>query len=432
MKILNSIILFASLDCYWILNIQASYLKEQIREKDASLNVGYHIVSPSNHEYKYSKHAHRLFTPASNTKLFTAAAAFYFLGANFTFKTLLLADSQVLEPVVHGNFYIRFSGDPSLTQQDLVELLSELQKRSVSVIDGDIYLVAEVEDNHEEYFGPGFCVDDIGQLYNPPLSAYIVDGNICNGLDNKKCVVTNPREHVSNLIRNILRQFNITLSGTIKVNTTSSCADHAISCHASKPLYELISRMLKKSDNLYANAIFKYVGKVVNGLEGSWRTGQDAMKKFVEKCLQINSNELVIKDGAGLSRYNLISPTQIVKLLTWVYQQHDLFPIFVDCLAVSGVDGTLKSRMVDYKGIVKAKTGTISGVSSLSGYICLPQSEPYIFSIMLNGFIQQKIDEGSLVVNYKSDIEDAICTAVINELKSCASPDLSSTGVHHA
>jgi len=72
--------------------------------------------------------------------------------------------------------------------------------------------------------------------------------------------------------------------------------------------------------------------------------------------------------------------------------------------------------MIEHRGIVKAKTGTLSGVSALSGYICVPGNEPYIFSIMLNGFIQQNSDTHSFSVNYKSDVEDALCGAVIAEI----------------
>lgn len=417
MRLFNCLIFALNLTSCLLLNSSSAQLKELVAAKDPSLNIGYCFIPSIHSEFTYNRHAKRLFTPASNTKLFTAAAAFYFLGADYVCKTSLASSGLIKGSLIHGNVFVQFSGDPSLTKHDIEELFLALKNRDITRIDGDICLTSEIEENEQTYYAPGFSFDDIGAWYNPPVSAYIIDGNTCLDANNKKIIVLKPLEQARETIISILQQLDITLRGNVRHCTDSNNPCCTIECHESKPLNELISHMLKTSDNLYANALFKCIGKNVSKTEGSWKTGREAVKKFASDCLGIAPNMWVLDDGAGLSRYNLISPEQIIKLLTWIYQQKHLFPLFVECLAISGTDGTLQNRMTDHQGIIKAKTGTLSGASALSGYLCLPDSEPYIFSIILNGFIQNKPEADKVPVNYKLDIEDCLCRAVIDKIQ---------------
>jgi serine-type D-Ala-D-Ala carboxypeptidase/endopeptidase (penicillin-binding protein 4) len=416
MNLFRQLFFTSIITCAFCTYTQKISFKDYIAGKDPALNLGYCIISPTNADFNFCKHHRRLFTPASNTKLFTAAAAFYFLGYKYVFKTSLLSDAPVHDSAINGNVYIHFSGDPSLTKQDLAGLFGQLKKLSVSCIHGDICLISEIEDNDQAYYAPGFSLDDVGAGYNPPVTGYIVDGNVSLCSHNKNFFSYKSLDHICATIRKLMKKFGIKLTGTIRRASAPSRALRIISCHKSRPLKDLVSHMLKTSDNLYANAFFKHIGKKVCGSEGSWKTGQKAVKNFASQCVGIAPAEWVLDDGAGLSRYNLISPEHIVKLLSWVYRQKEMYPIFIECLPASGIDGTLKNRMIEHRGIVKAKTGTLSGVSALSGYICVPGNEPYIFSIMLNGFIQQNSDTHSFSVNYKSDVEDALCGAVIAEI----------------
>lgn len=409
-----SIHFFLILICSCAINYGIENIDHIIRIKDRYLNIGISLISPSNAACNYCKHAQRLFTPASTTKLFTAAAAFHYLGANFVFETSLTTDGALEGGVINGNIYVNFCGDPSLTRHDLQELFCCLKDNNITCVRGDICMVPSIEEFPDKYFGPGFCVDDIGASWNPPVSAFIIDKNCYINVENKKVAVENPREYVQNILKDIMKELRIELVGSVRLGQAIDIVTQELKVHESRPLKDLIAYMLKISDNLYANVLFKVLGYTVTGCEGTWQTGSQVIKNFAAECVGIAPESWVIKDGAGLSRYNLISPEQEVQLLMWVYKQKELFPIFVDCLATSGVDGTLQKRLTDHQGIIKAKTGTMGGVSSLAGYLCIPGQEPYIFSILLNGFIQRAVDTTNPQINYKVDIEDALCNAFIS------------------
>jgi D-alanyl-D-alanine carboxypeptidase/D-alanyl-D-alanine-endopeptidase (penicillin-binding protein 4) len=108
-------------------------------------------------------------------------------------------------------------------------------------------------------------------------------------------------------------------------------------------------------------------------------------------------------DGDGQSRYNLVSPDQMVEFLKWMKEQFLFFPEFLASFPISGVDGTLRERMSDpsLKGKVRAKTGTMTGISSLAGYAMTTSGELLAFSLFINGFTKP-------ASTYKLSLEDAI------------------------
>lgn len=112
--------------------------------------------------------------------------------------------------------------------------------------------------------------------------------------------------------------------------------------------------------------------------------------------------KMFLSDGSGLSRYSLLTPDYIVKLLFNV-QQADFFKAFEDSLPIAGIDGTLKERMTktSAQAKVKAKTGSLGGISALSGYLITQDNEKLVFSIMINGFVGPAL-------KYKN-LEDKIC-----------------------
>jgi D-alanyl-D-alanine carboxypeptidase/D-alanyl-D-alanine-endopeptidase (penicillin-binding protein 4) len=387
-----------------------------IIKKDPNLNIGIIIKSSKKSEFFYSKHPDRLFTPGSCIKLFTAAAALHILGPEFCFRTAVYTSGTISNNELLGNLYIKASGDPSLTMQDIEELIKKVQEKGLKKITGNVYLDTSIfEDNFESYYGNGFCLDDLGTFDMPPVTSFIIDHNM-QRLDNgKKTVILNPHEYVSALVEKFLTDYAISYTKPVMQMSVPDKAQE-LAWHVSEPLHALLAYMLKKSDNLFANAMFKYLGAYKSGLPGTWQNSKEVMQDFLKRELGIQPSSYVIEDGAGLSRYNLVSPSQIIQLLTWFYNNKKIFSIFRPCLALSGKDGTLKHRLIEYPGIVAAKTGTMSGVSSLSGYICLEDHEPIIFSIMLNGFIQKKLlvaNHNDDYVSFKHDIEDALCEEII-------------------
>ncbi len=150
------------------------------------------------------------------------------------------------------------------------------------------------------------------------------------------------------------------------------------------PLSETIKIMLKVSHNLYAEMLLRVLGaRTVEGL-GATKTGIAALEEFLTKT-GTSKNAVCLRDGSGLSRKNLVTPESIVRLLQYM-DKHPYGRLFSDALPIAGVDGTLKNRMLQSPaaGRIRAKTGTIESVSTLSGYALTKQGEKLAFSIMVN------------------------------------------------
>jgi D-alanyl-D-alanine carboxypeptidase/D-alanyl-D-alanine-endopeptidase (penicillin-binding protein 4) len=123
------------------------------------------------------------------------------------------------------------------------------------------------------------------------------------------------------------------------------------------------------------------------GAGGSGDTTEQGLKKITETltALGVNSQSYVLVDGSGLSRQNLVSPEAIAQTLRAMARSPES-SFYRASLPVAGISGTLKNRFLNTpaQGIVQAKTGTVSGVVALSGYIDAPSYEPLVFSIIVN------------------------------------------------
>ena len=140
----------------------------------------------------------------------------------------------------------------------------------------------------------------------------------------------------------------------------------------------------------------------VSGAPATANDGLTAVKRLIDS-IGFNSNEYSIADGSGVSHYNLGSAELILKILKYFYyERKDLFSLFYNSLAIAGVDGTLKNRMKDTsaQNNVHAKTGTLNGVSNLSGYVTARNGHLLAFSIM----IQNYVDESSEARSFQNKI----------------------------
>jgi PBP4 family serine-type D-alanyl-D-alanine carboxypeptidase len=145
--------------------------------------------------------------------------------------------------------------------------------------------------------------------------------------------------------------------------------------------------MLKPSQNWIAETLLRAVGREERG-EGSAGAGAMVVDSLL-KSWSLPAAELRMADGSGLSRYDLVSPELLVGLLDHV-RRSTQGELFVASLPVAGMDGTLARRMTDppLRGNVRAKTGTLTGVRSLSGFLTTTAGEPIVFSILINNHLR--------------------------------------------
>jgi D-alanyl-D-alanine carboxypeptidase/D-alanyl-D-alanine-endopeptidase (penicillin-binding protein 4) len=155
--------------------------------------------------------------------------------------------------------------------------------------------------------------------------------------------------------------------------------------HRSAPLTTLAKTMMKDSQNLYAESLLKTLG-ARNGT-GSAAAGREAEAALLREWA-LTAEDVIIADGSGLSRYNLVTPHALVTILERINQNAGLRDSFIASLPVAGVDGTLAARMrgTPAEGNARAKTGSLSNARGLSGFVRSADGEPLVFSILVNNF----------------------------------------------
>jgi D-alanyl-D-alanine carboxypeptidase/D-alanyl-D-alanine-endopeptidase (penicillin-binding protein 4) len=429
----------------------------------SNANIAVYVKSMKYGDTIYTRNVQQALTPASTLKILTAEAALLYMGPEYHFATQLFTDAKsVRNGILQGNLYVVLSGDPSLTYNDLYELMLSLKSHQITGIGGNVYIDNTAYD--QSFYGPGWQYKDKQYCYAAPISASIINHNcisfqvtpspvagrtaqvvaapkdfypeirnsiITTSGRSRACsvhlstdqsqiglegcmprgryawglsyVVTDIPDYNRALFKSVLNQQGINVYGRI---TFGSASDNLslIGTHTSKPLRALINEMLKKSDNVIAGALFKKLGQLYTHKQGSWETGSQAVTQILSKHAGVNIEGMRILDGSGLSAENLTTPSQMMQVLDFAYHHYGTSYEFISSLPIAGVDGTLKHRMGNIARKVRAKTGTISGVVSLAGYVVSGDKEPLAFVIMING-------TKGMGWRYKS-LEDRIATAL--------------------
>lgn len=239
-----------------------------------------------------------------------------------------------------------------------------------------------------------------------------VYGKIEEGSEEKivYSTVNNPTQFAMVVLKDVLQKKGIVVRGYASdIDMEESPCDYSkmnvLFTYESVPLFDIIKIMNKDSQNFYAEQLLKTIGLEKENF-GSIENGVKAEKKLLKE-MGINPENLIIADGSGLSWLNLITPRQIINLLTYMYRNEN-FNYFYESLPVAGVDGTLANRMKRSKAEnnVRAKTGYNDGVRSLSGYVNTADNEPIAFSIIVNNFI--------VPASLADNLQDQVCVRLAN------------------
>ena len=337
-------------------------------------SIGIKVVAVETGEVIYEKNSHKLHHPASTTKLFTAATALAKLGSDFQFETTLYADAIVKGEVV-GNIYLKGRADPVLQPQDVVKLGDALLQSGVKSIQDNIV----VDDTYLDaiWEGPGWMWDD-RPLWISALSIREVKPDANKMSRALAC---------GHLLKTTLLEKGVNVMGDVVQGTVPSDA-YSIAKHLSPPLTDILRLMNKPSDNWVAELLFKTIGAEVMGEPGTWKKGREAIAEFLGEIMDEPPAHRFV-DGSGLSRYNLLNAELLTKLLIYMYHNFELMPEFLASLPIAGVDGTLKNRMqgVSAERVLRAKTGTLSGVSALAGYTVTADDEVFAFGILISHYV---------------------------------------------
>jgi len=226
-------------------------------------------------------------------------------------------------------------------------------------------------------------------------------------------VLERPAEAAATLLKEELRRIGVAVSGSVQVNHLGDTSPAArrdwklLAEHRSPPLIRALEIINKQSLNLHAEMLLRVLGAEFGG-SGTDEAGLRVVKDFLAEAGITDDEKIHINDGSGLSRDNLVTPRFQTSLLMFL-STRPYFDLFLNTLAVSGTDGTLKNRLAirPVKGVIHAKTGSLGDVASLSGYMTTKSGRNLIFSIFANNVhasmtrIRQTIDEiCTLLVNF--------------------------------
>ncbi len=340
--------------------------------RDKGIKISTKVVHADYNKNLFEYKPEEPMIPASITKLVICAAAFTLLGQDYNIPTVIYTDdNNFSDGIINGNIYIKGFGDPDFNSSDVKSLSDHLLKLKIREITGNI--VAD-----ESYFDSDYYTlqndfsGDTGPSYWPYVSG------LC--LDKGKSA-----SYAGSLLSSLLTSGGVTLGGSVIAGVTPKGSKEVV--RISHSLFDVLANMCKESDNHSAITIFKLVGAKQKSEPGSIEKGQEAIEGFLTE-LGVSRYSYDILEGSGLTRYNKVNAEMYIKILKSMYDDKFLFDYFMNTLSVTGKDGTLKNRMTgtSAEGNVFAKTGTLNGVSALSGYVVDKDSEVLIFYIVMNSF----------------------------------------------
>ncbi|KAF0141199.1 MAG: D-alanyl-D-alaninecarboxypeptidase/D-alanyl-D-al anine-endopeptidase [Stygiobacter sp.] len=461
---------------------QLAELRDQLDDffGDQSFNNafwGVMVKSLKTGEVIYRRNADKLFTPASNMKLFTSAAAFLILGANYKYQTSFFANGEFLRGTLKGDLVIQGSGDPTFSNlffsgsatKVFEDWADTLKAKGIYEITGDIFGDDSYFDNVG--FGKGWSLDYESSWFAAPSGSLSFDDNLTEiriepseinfpakitvvpetnfvtiipkvitadesaesdvkvtrvrgtnlitasgqiAKGSKAIIehvsISNPAMYFLTVLREVLEKRGIIIRGKVaRLDDAGKNVDQnnliPIFKHHSVPLRLIIREMNKNSNNFYAEQILKTIGMEEKDL-GTVDNGVKACKNLFND-MGINSESMVMADGSGLSRLNLVTPRQIINLLAYMYKNEE-FEKYYESLPIAGIDGTMADRMkrTVAEGNVHAKPGFNEFVSALSGYLRTTSGEPLVFSMIVNNYLTPPA-----LANY---IHDSVCQRLIN------------------
>jgi D-alanyl-D-alanine carboxypeptidase/D-alanyl-D-alanine-endopeptidase (penicillin-binding protein 4) len=489
--------------------ILATHINAILSEPDLARGFwGVEVVSLSSGKVLYAHNADKLFTPASNTKLFTSAAALALIGADYSFRTTVETNGTLdKHGRLTGDLVLVGRGDPTLSGRELPytlhterndhpvqvleQLADELLHQGVKYVDGDI--IADDSYFAFERYGEGWSQDDLVWADGAPVSALTINDNVIfvnilpadragerafvsitpfadyYRIDNRiittpagtgrkifinrepgstaltlwgnipledagadeALAIEDPAEFAVGLFRQLLETRGIAVYGrqrtrhtelaslstfTVTASAPARGGDEpfhglqsqpwVLASHQSKALIEDVRVINKVSQNLHAEILLRLLGRE-KGAAGTVEGGLEVLRGFLNKA-DVPSDQYVFYDGSGLSRQNLVTPRAVVQLLRYAASQ-PWGASFRDTLPVAGVDGSLSDRFrnIDAQARVYAKTGSLGGVKTLSGYAATDRGEQVAFSILSNNF--------NLPTKRVTDAIDDIVGAIVHD-----------------
>lgn len=404
----------------------------------------------------YSQNPDQEFMPASNFKLLVGSAALQRLGPSFAFTTTVSADGNPQDGTIRGNVYLHGGGDALLAAKDLDDAAAALAAKGVKRIDGSVVTDATRYDGQR--YGYGWSWDDLPYYYAPVVTAleledgvahvfmspgsavgapialrvspesstYTIENRMTTGAPKSKDTsdivrpwdkpqtieltgtypldakesgdlvpsVPDPESYAGDVFARVLAARGITVGNGVRSGKAPASAAQLWS-HNSEPLPQLLADFWYPSDNLMGELFLKELGVAQAGEPGTDDNGRLLEQNYL-RSIGVDPATVTISDGSGLSQYDRITPRDFITILqaNWNGPYRD---IVLDALPVAGVRGTLRNsyKNTPAERMVFAKTGSISHVRTISGYVITKTHGPLTVSLLINQWVAGDTPNGA-------------------------------------
>ncbi len=422
-----------------------SFLSNKIDSILTSVNglnqVGIKIIDADSNKTIYEKNSHLLLSPASTVKLFTTSTALKSLGKNFKLALNFYSTKNPVNGIINGDIVIKTFANPFVKDSTLDSIAVLFNEMGIRKINGNI-----ICDN--SYFNKDFIEEFYGkyqrEVITPPIDAAVINRNEIrisfipqqNGkpynykifpkskfykvnflakfskrfhiprinLDTKpkeisitikgkikrskhtytfSSFIDNPSLFIANIFYEKLQTNGIEITGLPKAEKNKNSSYLLFSLPVT--LEKIIEKTNKESDNFLAEIILNTLGAEFCNCPGNPIEGINAIKKFLIKN-KLPLQEIKLFDGSGISRKNKFTANAVVELLKTIYDDPENFNTFYSSLASAGLDGTLEERLVGFglKNNFHGKTGTLNGISAISGYLTTLSGKNVILSMIFH------------------------------------------------
>lgn len=414
--------------------------------KQSSLGI---IISDSSFKEIYSLQADRLFTPASLMKIASLSAFYYYYPQDFRFQTQLLSSAPIQKTILQGDLFFKGGGDPSFTSEDLWNLVNVFSRSGIKKIQGNIVIDNSLYKkriymlpffNQRSYTAPAIAssfnwnsvvfwirpasqAGKPAQIYTDPENSFVkivnrvqttasnkksnivikrikqsskgevfrISGSIA--LHKKEMVkysnIQNPSFYTGHNILNFLKQRGIELTGQVQLGSCSNC--RALAQVQSKPLNFQTYNMMKYSNNLVARMLTTYLPILKGAPQADLNQGVELINDYLKNVAGLKGYKFV--EPSGLNRKNKFSTRHFLKLLQ-KDSKHFYQPEMFSSYPLAGSSGTLKNRFKNRSKNksqpvhIRAKTGFLSGISSLAGTAHY-KNKTLNFVFMFNGSVKK-------------------------------------------
>ena len=329
----------------------------------------------------FSFNKRQLLRPASTMKLLTAITALDHLGGNDQFRTSLYYTGEIEGHTLKGDLYCVGGMDPAFDGDDMWRFARALKDMEIDTLCGRIVTDVTMKDTLK--WGEGWCWDDD----NPTLSPLLV----------------NRKANFTNRFLASLQEVEI-VTDSVSLASEKVPSDAKLVSERKRSIDQILQRMMKDSDNLYAESVFYQTAASTR--QPSRALDAARQERALLERAGVGSSSCRIADGSGLSLYNYLSAEIETMILRYAFRRKAVYSHLLYSLPIAGEDGTLKKRMIgtSAEGNVQAKTGTLTGVISLAGYCSASNGHRLCFAIMNQG-----IQKGSEARAFQDKICMILC-----------------------